>query len=182
MSDSVLLPVGRPGGQFDEPGSTFGLVRFGGALGRLDAQSYRLWRVAAAVRGEADLLEWARPHGIDEVDATITSLRERGLIVTVPLDRAFASSHTVHLIGELLGSHPDGPRHGFVVEGRSGQTLGVGAAVYEALLRCGPYTSIAAVGALLAATFPETDAVAAILEALPALVRTEVVLVDVTSL
>lgn len=155
-------------------------MRFGDAVVQLDADSYRLWRVAAAVLALDGLVLWGVESGISEASELVQDLLDNGLLVELDSLDAEVGSLVAHLLGELVGSPPD-EQSGFLVEGRNGATLLVSGVVFEVLLRTSPARTIDEITSqidVLGAPRHVPPALDATRRALPDLVRREVVVLD----
>jgi hypothetical protein len=179
-----LLPVGTPGGinsGFDGVPAGSGMVRLGRYIVHLEAETYRLWRMAFAAPERDRLVAWARSEGLTDVEQRIAELESDELLVEeCPALAERVGVMAVRLLGECLGNGTKASSS-FQVVGRSGTLLTVNPYLYEILLRSDGATPLARICGALESTWPPS-ARASCLEAfcrvLPELVRNQVVLLD----
>jgi hypothetical protein len=125
--DPLVLPVGHPMGPFhphrDAP-PAYWVVRLGWDSPLLpDQATANVWALAHGLSGDGDREPWtrralcaaARDAGVDDPDAVLTGLVERGLAVEIAPGTAeaaeFAATHRVQSLLLGLGELPDSPGH-----------------------------------------------------------------------
>jgi hypothetical protein len=180
-----ILPVGTPGGINSGLGAApagSGIVRLGLDLKYLDPDSYRMWRAAAAAPPVEDLARWGDAQGASGSKEAIEALKDERLLIEDGPDVAGRVERlAVRLLGECLGNGP-APSPVFYVVGRNYTRLLVDACIFELLLRTNGVSSVASFGDAMDAVAPRADGqscVEALTQQLPALVRSEVVRLDV---
>lgn len=179
---SWLVPVGTPGGinsGVDGIPDGAGLVRLGTDLVGLDPGAYRLWRAAAAAPAAGDLIAWAAEQGITEAADRVRALADAGLLLEDGPDAPGRIGRlALRLVGECLGNGAD-RSPAFLVLGRGGTPMQVGAGLFEILLRADGVSPLAATCEALDAARPGSGpGIEALAEGLPLLVRNEVVTLE----
>jgi hypothetical protein len=179
-----LLPVGTPGGinsGFDGIPAGSGMVRLGRYIVHLDAETYRLWRMAFAAPERDRFVAWARSEGLTDAEDRISELKSDGLLFEEgPAMPEKVGAMAVRLIGECLGNGTEATV-GFHVVGRNGTPLVVNPYLYEILLRSDGATPLALISRALESAWPPsagTSCLEAFCRILPGLVRNEVILLD----
>jgi hypothetical protein len=179
-----LLPVGTPGGinsGFDGIPAGSGMVRLGRYIVHLDAETYRLWRMAFAAPERDRFVAWARSEGLTDAEDRISELKSDGLLFEEgPAMPEKVGAMAVRLIGECLGNGTEATV-GFHVVGRNGTPLVVNPYLYEILLRSDGATPLALISRALESAWPlsaGTSCLEAFCRILPGLVRNEVILLD----
>jgi hypothetical protein len=179
-----LLPVGTPGGVnsgFNGLPEGYGIVRLGNEFACLEPDDYRLWRAAAAVIEAERLMAWGMSQDIADAAERVHQLEDAELLIPEGPDLAARiRGLAVRLIGECLGNGAE-ISPAFFVRGRGGALLQVDGFLFELLLRSDGLDPVSVMCDGLDATRSEPGyrpRIEALTEALPVLVRNEVVLLE----
>jgi hypothetical protein len=186
--ETRLLAVGTPGGivsGFEGLPDGSGVVKLGDQLLSLDAARYRLWEAIHVAPTYAALHALAGAEANESAESLLPPLMDAGLIVdwTDDGDRftILAQAHSVRFIGRLLGN--GGRRNEAFVLGETGSraVARVDSLLYEFLLWTDGQASIVdRCRRLDTSSFGlAVDAVQHVVAALPVLMRTGMIQLDV---
>jgi hypothetical protein len=180
-----VLPVGTPGGLVSGLrglSAGTGIARLGEEMLHLDADGYRLWRLAAAAPEHDQFINWAIANGYPSAVGTLQNLRDIGLVIESSADpRLQARSLSLRLIGECLGNGYDATSPLRVKGSEQKDPLAVNLIVYEVLIRSDGQRTIASYCDLLEDAQPSFGVGTAAHEVfaqLPILVRAGVARLD----